>query len=115
MEQLEDRFEEHLSEQLRRVDVPDGFADRILSRVEAAPALPANVIVMPSRRRVWMSGAVAAAVLAGAVLTQQVQERRQRHQVAVAEQQFDAAIRITGETLDDTRQQLREAGLEIGK
>ena len=114
-DQLEDQFEEYLSVQLRRVDAPEGFEDSILARADAEAPTLAKVIVMPSRRRVWTSGAVAAALLVGGLLTQQVEVRRQRQQAEVAQQQFDTAIRITGETLDDTRQQLRDAGLEIGK
>jgi hypothetical protein len=113
-EQFDDQFEEYLRQQLRPVAEPAGFADRILARVESEAAVPAKVIVMPSRRRAWMSGAVAAAVLVAGLLTQQAEVRHQRHQAEVAQQQFDSAIRITSETLDDTRQQLRDAGVEIG-
>lgn len=115
-DRFDDQFEEYLRQQLRPVAEPRGFADRILARAEAeAPiAVPAKVIVMPSRRRIWTSGAVAAAVLLGGLLTQQSAVHRQRHQAEFAQQQFDAAIRITGETLDDTRQQLREAGVQVG-
>ena len=119
MEQFDDRFdeqfEEHLRLELRPVAEPRGFADRVLARAESESAVPAKVIVMPSRRRVWTSGAVAAATLLAGLLTQQVEVRRQRHKAEVAQQQFDAAMRITGETLDETRQQLRDAGVEIGK
>ena len=111
----DDYFEEYLHQQLRPVAEPRGFADRVLARAESESAVPAKVIVMPSRRRVWTSGAVAAATLLAGLLTQQVEVRRQRHKAEVAQQQFDAAMRITGETLDETRQQLRDAGVEIGK
>ncbi len=113
-ERFDGRFEEYLRQQLRPVAEPRGFAERILARDESDTVVPAKVIVMPSRRRVWTSGAVAAAVLVGGLLTQQVEVRHQRHQADLAQQQFDSAIRITGETLDDTRQQLRDAGVEIG-
>jgi hypothetical protein len=113
-DQFDDQFEGYLRQQLRPVAEPAGFAARVLARVESEPAVPAKVIVMPTRRRVWMSGAVAAAVLVGGLLTQQAEVRHQRHQAEVAQQQFDSAIRITSETLDDTRQQLRDAGVEIG-
>ena len=113
-ESLEDQFDEYLRQQLRPVHEPRGFADRVLARADADVAVPAKVIVMPARRRVWTSGAVAAAVVLGGLLTQQAEVRRQRRQAEVAQQQFDAAIRITGETLDETRQQLRDAGVEIG-
>lgn len=118
MEQFEDRFdaqlEEHLRQQLRPVPEPRGFADRVLARAESDATVPAKVIVMPSRSRVWTSGAIAAAVLLAGLMTQRVEVRRQRQQAEFAQQQFDTAIRITGETLADTRQQLREAGVEIG-
>jgi len=109
-----DEFEEYLKQQLRPVPEPRGFADRILARVETAAPIPARVIVMPSRRRVWTSGAVAAAALLAGLLTQQTEARRQRHQAELAQRQFDAALQITGETIDDTRQQLRDAGVDLG-
>jgi hypothetical protein len=114
VEPFEDEFEEYLRQQLRPVEEPRGFAERVLARAESDVAVPAKVIVMPARRRAWTSGAVAAAVLLGGLLTQQVEVRHQRQQAEVAQQQFDAAIRITGEALDDTRKQLRDAGVEIG-
>ena len=113
-DQFDDQFEEYLRGQLRPVAEPRGFAERVLARAESEPAAPAKVIVMPSRRRIWTSGAVAAAVLVGGLLTQEVEVRHQRHQAEVAQRDFDSAIRITGETLDETRQQLRDAGVEIG-
>ena len=111
-------FEQQLTHALRHVDAPAGFADRILARAESsaeasAPAR-AKVVTMPSRSRLWASGALAATLLVAAVVTQQTHERRQRQQAELAQQQFDAAIRITDQTLEHVREQLQQAGVQIG-
>jgi hypothetical protein len=116
-------LEEYLTSELHTVAAPQGFADRVLILAEtvvpvATPAsAPAKVIVMKRRPRLWVPTAVAAALLAAGVLTQQTHERREAEKARQAEQarqQFDSALRITGETLAETRQQMREAGVDIG-
>jgi hypothetical protein len=117
-EESSPEFERQLTHALRQVDPPAGFADRILARAEspAEPQTPtrAKVVAMPSRLRLWTSGALAATLLVAAVLTQQTHERHERERAEVAQQQFDAAMRITDQTLEHVRQQLQQAGVQIG-
>jgi hypothetical protein len=110
-----DDFEQHLTRALRPVDPPAGFADRILAQAQSPKAAPAEVIVMRPRTRLWASGAIAAALFVGSFFAQQAHQRHQREQAALAQQQFEVAMRITDETLEQTRQQLQQAGLQIGK
>jgi hypothetical protein len=69
---------------------------------------------MPARLRVWSGGAIAAALVAGVFAGQQVHERRERQKAELAEQQFETAMRITDQTLDQVRLQLQQAGVPVG-
>jgi hypothetical protein len=107
-------LEHNLTRGLRHVDPPAGFADRVMARAQAS-APPAKVVVMKPRPRVWASGALAATLLLAALVTQQTHARHERQEQAErAQQQFDAGIRITGDTLEHVRQQLQEAGVSLG-
>jgi hypothetical protein len=108
------KFEEELTQAMRAVDPPEGFAERVLARVDASEAPRARVLTMPVRVRLWASGAAAAAMLAGAYLGEQAHLRHQREQAALAQQQFETAMRITDQALEHARQQLRQAGVELG-
>jgi len=108
------RFEEELMRALRPVDAPEGFADRVLERAAQPEARRAKVLAMPRRVRVWAGGAIAATVLAGVFVTHEVRLRNQRLEAERVQQQFEAAIRITGDTLDDVRRQLQQAGVTLG-
>ena len=64
----------------------------------------------------WASGAVAAALLVGVFVTgdTRVRQQRERRKAELAQQQFEAGMRITGTTLDQVRQQLQQQGIAIG-
>lgn len=131
-------LERELMQALRPVAAPEGFAQRTLARVlesnsesksesnsesnsesksesksESAPAR-FRVIAMRPRPRLWASAAIAAALLAGVFIVEQTHLRRQREEAELAQQQFEAALRITGETLEQTRRQLQQAGVQLG-
>jgi methionine-rich copper-binding protein CopC len=110
--ELSPDFEQRLTQALRHVAPPDGFADRILAQAQPAAPVHAKVLTMPSRLRLWASGAIAATLLVAGI-TQQIHARHQRQQAERAQQQFDAAMRITDTTLDHVRQQLEDAGVQI--
>jgi len=113
-----EELEEYLVKELHPVPEPRGFADRIVALAEAQTQAPApvhaKVVTMKPRPRLWVPTAIAAALLAAGFVTQQTHERHERQQAELAQKQFDSALRITGETLEETRQQLRDAGVEIG-
>jgi hypothetical protein len=106
-------LERELRRALQRVDAPQGFAERTMARARGAGAPRGRLLVMPSRLRTWGSGAIAAVLVAGVFIGQQVHERRERERTEAAQEQFEAAMRITGETLDQTRLQLQEAGVGL--
>jgi hypothetical protein len=107
-------LEEFLTLALQRVDAPLGFADRTMARARAGDTPRGKVLRMPTRLRMWSSGAIAAALAAGIFVGQQVHTRHQREKAEAAQQQFEAAMRITGETLQQTRLQLQQAGVPMG-
>jgi hypothetical protein len=107
-------LEQELTQALRRVDAPADFAERTMARVQPAGTPRGKLLTMPARLRVWGGGAIAAALVAGAFAGQQVHERRERQKAQLAEQQFETAMRITDQTLDQVRQQLQQAGVPVG-
>jgi hypothetical protein len=122
-----DAFATELTQALRHVDPPAGFAQRVMQQAaqecaqpaESARATPARakVFAMPRPRRwtsLWAGGALAASLLAGVLAIDQVHVRRERRQEELAQRQFEAAIRITGESLEQTRLQLQQAGVQLG-
>ena len=110
------RFEAELTLAMRHVDPPAGFASRVLAKAaDAATPRKAKVLMMPRRVQTWVGGAVAAVLMVGAFGIQQQHERRERaEEAARAQQQYEQALQITGETLDHVRMQLQQAGVPIG-
>jgi hypothetical protein len=108
------QFEQELTRAMCAVDPPQGFAERTMARAQEPGAPRARVLTMPRRSQFWASGAIAAAVLAGAFFGEQTHVRHERERAALAQQQFDTAMRITDETLDHVRLQLQQAGVSIG-
>lgn len=113
-EETPTQFEQQLTHAMRAVDPPEGFAERVLARAQAAEQPRARVLAMPRRRPLWASGAIAAALLVGVFIGEQTHLRHQREQAELARQQFEAGMRITDEALDHTREQLAQAGVRFG-
>ena len=79
----------------------------------------AKVLAMRPRfawlsQRAWVGGAIAAMLVLGVFGGEQVRARHEREQAAVAQQQFEEGIRVTGQALAQTREQLERAGLRLG-
>jgi hypothetical protein len=113
-----DELEERLVRVLQRVDAPEGFALRVLERVGETKPLRARVLTMPAwrfRPSVWASGAIAAALVLACFAAQQFHVRQQQEKAALAQQQFDAAMRVTDHALDRTRVHLERAGFRLGE
>lgn len=111
-------FELALARAMSRVDAPEGFAARVMERA-ASPV--ENVVAMRPRTRMlrmqaWMGGAIAAALVVGVFGAEQIHDRHERaERAALATQQFEAAVQVTDRALDQTRQQLQRAGLNLGE
>ena len=122
-----------LRQTLQPVELPLGFADRVMAAASMQPPVGAGLVVsiaadrssarkkmpagvakvLPFRSwRVVAGGALAASLVAGSFLVKQGHQRQERqHAAAVANQQFETATRITEQTLERTREQLRRAGV----
>jgi hypothetical protein len=109
------KFEQELTQAMRGVDPPEGFAERVLARAEACEAPRARVLAMPRHLRLWASGAIAAALVVGVVAGEQTHLRHERERAELAQQQFEAGIRITDATLEHVRLQLAQAGVRFGE
>lgn len=122
-------LERELSAALQPVELPVGFADRVLARaaggeVPAVASVPVLLVAAAPRRGVvlpwplqprWMSGAAAAALVVallggGVVHEHQVQRERR---VATANAQFATAQRITDQALEQARTQIVRAGVHL--
>ena len=104
------RFDDELRESLRRVDPPEGFAERVLARVAEERARPSflerirRAFSMPPMR--WAAvGALSLAILAG-VQYQRSAERRARGEQA--KQQVLLALRITAEQIQTAERGVRK-------
>jgi hypothetical protein len=90
-------FEDELRKALRPVDPEEGFADRVMSRVDSAPGLRTRRW-LPHRFRKWPA-ALAASVVIGVALVYAWQLDRERRG-AEARRQLIEALHITGQKLD---------------
>ena len=109
------KFEQELTQAMRAVDPPEGFADRVMARAQSPAPAQAKVVRMQPRARPWIGGAIAAVLLAGVFVADEVHVRRQRERGELAQQQFEAGLRITDEALQHTREQLARAGVRFGE
>ena len=112
-----DEFEERLVRELQRVDAPEGFALRVLDRVERKSPLRARVLTMSAwsfKPRVWVGGAIAAALVLTCFAAEQIHVKQQQEKAELAQQQFDTAMRVTDHALDQTRAHLARVGFKLG-
>jgi hypothetical protein len=113
-------FEKQMAKTLRRVDAPEGFAERVMQRAEAESAHVVKVRFdepkwweLRSWRWMtspWAGGAVAALLVASVFLTgAHVHEEHVKQ--AQATQQFETATQITDRALAHARETMKRAGV----
>ena len=96
------RLEALLRQALRREEAPAGLAERVLSRLPAPSATPAPWI--------WLRWALAATLCVLLLGTVQLStERRRRAEGELARAQVLAALRITAEKFEHTREKVVRA------
>ena len=102
--ELEAAFEQELRASLQAVPAPDGFADRVLARVEDPPHHEPVPRPVRTIRNPIVRGAIAAALLLSVGAGGYIEHQRER-QIAGehARQQVLLALRITSSTLQDVR------------
>ena len=105
-------LEAELARSLRRLELPLGFADRVLAAAAATTPGPRRVLPF----RLWRpvaGGALAASLLAGAFGAEAVHRRHARERAEAAAEQLQTAMRVTNHALDETRAQLARAGFRM--
>jgi hypothetical protein len=107
-------IDEQLKRALRRLEPPEGFADRVLARFQTQTS--------PTQRSIWtlwrmpsLRWAAVAALVAVAVtgIGYQLHERQEEAEAMVAKQQVMLALRITGSKLRVAKQRVKS--IETGK
>jgi hypothetical protein len=118
----EDEFEAALTRAMRRVEVRAETSAKFLAIAAEAAAerkrtgklyfrpKTGGLLVMLPRPKVWLSGAIAAALVAGVFVAQDV---HQRHEREVANRQFALSMQIEERAMEHTRQQLQKAGVPL--
>ena len=102
--ELEATLEQELRASLRARPAPDGFADRVLARVDALPHHEPAPWPVRTIRNPGVRGAIAATLLLAVGVGGYFEHQRER-QIAGehARQQVLLALRITSSTLQDVR------------
>jgi len=115
-------FDEMLTKALQPVAPPETLARFLAIAAEAEahraktgkrwfrPASGWGLLYMPAWPRVMAGGALAAVLLVGGVVGEQVHRRHQRE---AADAEFATSMRITDEALARTRAQLLQAGVRL--
>ena len=117
-------FEEALTRAMRRVEVPAEMTAKFLAVAEEKHAHAGSglrlikfsrswrVFAMP-QARAWMGGAIAAVLAMGCFVGAHIHTQHERR--VQAQQQFEAAERITDQALERTREQLRAQGIYLDR
>jgi hypothetical protein len=112
---MTDEFEHQLRRALRPVDAPEGFTERLMSRLPPKPrqqpeaprktpvvvALPVRAAIRP--RNLGIPAALAASLIAAVMLGQHLSTLRQDREIAegrAASRELMEALRVTSQKLD---------------
>lgn len=117
-------FEQALTRAMRRVEVPAEMTTKFMAVAEDNHAHAGSglrlikfsknwrVFAMP-QARAWMGGAIAAVLVTGCFVGGHIHAEHERR--VQAQQQFEAAERITDQALERTREQLRSQGIYLDR
>jgi len=113
-----DEFELALQRALQRVDAPETLLKFLTAAAEVKreSVLPWKqrknrfAFYVP-RMQMWMGGALAAVLVAGAFTGARVHQEHVKQ--AQATQQFEQATQITDRALDHAREKMRKAGVDL--
>jgi hypothetical protein len=110
-------FEQSLRRAMQRVEVRAETTEKLLALADHAEhrrLQAGRVLAMPLRStlvRSWVGGAIAAVLALGCFAGARIHTEHERR--LQADQQFEAAERITDQTLERTRQQLEQRGIQL--
>ncbi len=97
-------MEEQLQQQLRHVSLPPGFTDRVMARIPATKRTwQRSIVSIP--QPAWL--AVAATLVLSVTGGEVRHVQHQRHAEAVAEEQLNRALQLTGHAMSEV-----ETGVE---
>ena len=104
---MNDKLDHALRYALAEAEPDPDFAERVMAR------LPSSVTPLPTPRtkrpfRQWLPLGLAAALVMGVVVHQQLDARRERGAALEAKSQLLVALRITSEQLDRASRRLQE-------
>ncbi len=110
-------MDEELREALKRRSPSEGFADRVMERVErggAVAEVPRRFAPRPSAHSWWRMTAIAASValLLGIGTMRYEKQRREREQAEIAKDQLFTALRLTAGKLQIARARIVNIGYE---
>jgi hypothetical protein len=127
-----ERFEQELTQAMRRVDAPRSLAVFLQNAAEleaaqsqqrakkplwfrrgANSSSSANRILMLPRMQSWMGGALAAVLVLGCFGAITGIHVRNEHRQAEAEKQFAESQEITDRALEHVREQMEKAGVSL--
>ncbi len=116
-------LERDLTLAMRPCELPEGFADRVLQRAGAEDAVAASPATVKTSGKLlrwpvqkgWLGGAIAAGLLVGLFAGGTALERRHADelQAAKATAQFETAERITDHAMEQAREQVERAGVDL--
>lgn len=121
------QFEAALSRAMRRVETRAELSAKLLALADEAHAQHrakggglrllrlsngGRVLMLPQQRS-WLGGAIAAVLALGVFVGSHSYQKHERR--VEAQRQFETAERITDQTLEHTREQLRAAGITLGQ
>jgi hypothetical protein len=121
MSDKQNGFDEMLRSALRPVQPPETLAKFLAIAAEAEEhrrktgrrwfkPRSGGLLYMPAWPRMWAGGALAATLLFGGLIGEQV---HRRHESAVATREFATSMRITDQAMEHTRAQLLQAGVRL--
>ncbi len=110
-------MDDELREALRRRSPSEGFADRVMERIErggAVAEVPRRFARRPSAYSWWRMTAIAATILLllGMATMRYEKQRREREQAELAKDQLFTALRLTAGKLQMARARIVNIGYE---
>jgi len=105
-------IDQQLKRALRRCEPPEGFADRVLARVDKEPSLAATRAAWmlwrwPSSSLRWAAVAALVAAAATGIGYQVREQHREKAEGLAAKQQVMLALRITGSKLRVAKERVK--------
>lgn len=106
-------FEASLRRAMQRVEVRAQLTQKLLALADGPQLVqpaPRGKVLAFRRAPLWLGSAIAAMLVLGVFAGERIHQHREEQR---AEQQFEAADRITNQALERVRQQVERAGITL--